>query len=99
MAEMLRLNLFVAASATVGAGNRLGVFGGDMAGFPNDRRLEDDVIDIAERAVAGKLKGNTRADLLGDGVDTNDVPFLPAFPYVNDPASGFDNNSNGQQKP
>ena len=99
MAEMLRLNLFVAASATVGAGNSLGVFGGDMAGFPNDRRLEDDVIDIAERAVAGKLKGNTRADLLGDGVDTNDVPFLPAFPYVNDPASGFDNNSNGQQKP
>ena len=98
MAEMIRLNLSIAPTAPVGAGNRLGVFGGDMAGFPNGRRLEDDVIDIAERGVAGKLKGNAAADLLGDGVDGNDVPLLPTFPYVNDPPSGFDN-TKGQQKP
>ncbi|HVM17525.1 MAG TPA: DUF4331 domain-containing protein [Gaiellaceae bacterium] len=97
-AEMLRLNLGIAPTAAVGAGNRLGVVGGDNAGFPNGRRLEDDVIDIAEKAVAGALKGNTTALLLGDGVDRNDQPFLPAFPYQGDPFSGFEN-TKGQQKP
>ena len=97
-ADMLRLNLSIAPTAAVGAGNRLGVFGNDLAGFPNGRRLEDDVIDIAERAVAGKLKGNPNADALGDGVNANDVPFLTSFPYQADPFSGFEN-TKGQQKP
>ena len=97
-ADMLRLNLSIAPTSAVGAGNRLGVFGNDLAGFPNGRRLEDDVIDIAERAVAGKLKGNPNADALGDGVNANDVPFLTSFPYQADPFSGFDN-TKGQQKP
>jgi hypothetical protein len=97
-ADMLRLNLSIAPTAGVGLGNRLGVFGNDLAGFPNGRRLEDDVIDIAERAVAGKLKGNANADALGDGVNANDVPFLAAFPYQADPFSGFEN-TKGQQKP
>ncbi len=98
LADLLRLNMSIAPRGPVGTGNRLGVFGGDNAGYPNGRRLEDDAIDIAERAVAGKLKGNTRADLLGDGVDANDVPFLSFFPYMPDPSSGFDN-VKGQQKP
>jgi hypothetical protein len=97
-AEMLRLNLGIAPAAAVGGGNRLGVVGGDNAGFPNGRRLEDDVIDIAEKAVAGALKGNTVAPLLGDGVDGNDVPFLQSFPYQADPFSGFEN-TKGQQRP
>ncbi|HZB23018.1 MAG TPA: DUF4331 domain-containing protein, partial [Gaiellaceae bacterium] len=97
-ADMLRLNLAIAPTAAVGAGNRLGVLANDLAGYPNGRRLEDDVIDISERAVAGKLLGNARADLLGDGVDANDVPFLPSFPYQADPFSGFEN-TKGQQKP
>jgi hypothetical protein len=95
LADMLRVNLAVQPTTTP---HRLGVFGGDTAGFPNGRRLEDDVIDIAERAVAGKLKGHPAGDLLGDGVDRNDVPSLATFPYENDPSSGFDN-SKGQQKP
>jgi hypothetical protein len=95
LADMLRVNLSIPPTATP---NRLGVFGGDTAGFPNGRRLEDDVIDIAERAVAGKLKGHPAGDLLGDGVDGNDVPNLAGFPYENDPPSGFDN-AKGQQKP
>jgi len=95
LADMLRINLSIPPTATP---NRLGVFGGDTAGYPNGRRLEDDVIDIAERAVAGKLKGHPAGDLLGDGVDGNDVPNLTSFPYENDPPSGFDN-SKGQQKP
>src|SRR5204863_2109860 len=54
-ADELRLNLSIAPTAAIGKGNRLGVLGGDLAGWPNGRRLEDDVIDIAERAVGGAL--------------------------------------------
>jgi hypothetical protein len=95
LADMLRVNLSIAPAKNP---SRLGVFGGDVAGFPNGRRLEDDVVDIAERAVAGKLLGHPAGDLLGDGVDGNDVPNLGMFPYENDPPSGFDN-VKGQQKP
>jgi Domain of unknown function (DUF4331) len=95
LADMLRINLSIPPTATP---NRLGVFGNDLAGWPNGRRLEDDVIDIAERAVAGKLKGNPNADALGDGVDANDVSSLSSFPYEAHPPSGFEN-SKGLQKP
>jgi hypothetical protein len=95
-ADELRLNLGIAPTAPVGKGNRLGVLGGDLAGFPNGRRLEDDVVDIAERAVGGALIGHPLP--LGDGVDGNDVPYMATFPYQADPFSGFDN-SKGQQKP
>jgi Domain of unknown function (DUF4331) len=95
-ADELRLNLAIAPTAPVGQGNRLGVLGGDLAGWPNGRRLEDDVIDIAERAVGGVLIGHSLP--LGDGVDANDVPYMTTFPYQADPFSGFDN-TKGQQKP
>jgi hypothetical protein len=95
-ADELRLNLGIAPTAAVGNGNRLGVLGGDLAGFPNGRRLEDDVIDIAERAVGGALIGKSLP--LGDGVDQNDVKYVTTFPYQADPFSGFDN-TKGQQKP
>jgi hypothetical protein len=94
-ADMLRLNMSIPPTAKP---NRLGVIGGDNAGWPNGRRLEDDVIDIAVRAVAGKLMGNPVADVLGDGVDANDVPNLSFFPYEADPFSGFAN-TKGEQKP
>jgi Domain of unknown function (DUF4331) len=95
-ADMLRINLGIAPTAAVGAGNRLGVVGGDLAGFPNGRRLEDDVVDIAERAVGGVLIGKNLP--LGDGVDANDVPFAASFPYVQEAPSGFDD-PKGEQKP
>ena len=50
-ADLLRLNTGIAPSAPVGQGNRLGVLYGDFAGFPNGRRLEDDVTDIELRAL------------------------------------------------
>ena len=84
------------ADGPVGHGNRLGVLGGDLARLSNGRRLEDDVIDIAERAVGGVLIGHSLP--LGDGVDANDVPYLTSFPYQADPFSGYDN-TKGQQKP
>jgi uncharacterized protein DUF4331 len=96
LADEIRLNLAIAPTAPVGKGNRLGVLGGDLAGWPNGRRLEDDVIDIAERAVGGALIGHSLP--LGDGVDANDVPYTASFPYQADPFSGFEN-TKGQQKP
>jgi Domain of unknown function (DUF4331) len=95
-ADELRLNLAIAPTAPIGQGNRLGVLAGDLAGWPNGRRLEDDVIDIAERAVGGALIGHALP--LGDGVDANDVSYMATFPYQGDPFSGFDN-TKGQQKP
>jgi hypothetical protein len=83
--EQLRLNMSISPSTKV---NRLGVLGGDNAGFPNGRRLEDDVIDIALRAMVGAVQGVKTE--LGDGVDANDVSFDSAFPYVAMPNSGSD---------
>jgi hypothetical protein len=95
-ADELRLNLSIAPTAPVGQGKRLGVLDGDLAGWPNGRRLEDDVIDIAERAVGGALIGHALP--LGDGVDANDVPYQQTFPYAADPFSGFEN-TKGQTYP
>ena len=88
-ADELRLNLAIKPTAPMGKGNRLGVLGSDLAGFPNGRRLEDDVIDIGERAIGGALVGHSLP--LGDGVDSNDLPFMASFPYVPDPFAGFEN--------
>jgi hypothetical protein len=79
--EMLRLNTSIPPSDQP---NRLGVLAGDLQGFPNGRRLTDDVIDIEVQAVAGAAQTGSLVDALaaGDGVDANDVAFLDEFPYV-----------------
>jgi uncharacterized protein DUF4331 len=94
VADLLRLNYSIPVTPN-GKINRLGVIGGDNAGFPNGRRLGDDVIDIAEQVMAGFLKGNKVA--LGDGVDGPDVPAMSFFPYESDPAGGAAN-TKGLQK-
>jgi hypothetical protein len=84
-AEMLRLNVAVAPAASP---NRLGVLAGDSAGFPNGRRVADDVVDIELRVVAGVLVSGFDVGPnkdLSDGVDGPDVPFLAAFPFLADP--------------
>ena len=88
-AEYLRLNVNVPPAAKA---NRLGVIGGDVAGFPNGRRLGDDVIDIALQALEGVLvPGHPKAvEGLGDGVSSNDMPFLSSFPYIAYPHTGSD---------
>ena len=78
--EMLRLNMNV---APVAVPNRLGVLAGDFAGFPNGRRLTDDVIDISVQAVEGAaVSGIVPALAKGDNVDRNDHAFGTTFPYV-----------------
>jgi len=84
-AEMIRLNTSIPPSANP---KRLGVLDGDNAGYPNGRRLTDDVVDISLQVVEGELLG-AKNDL-GDGVDANDKPFGTSFPYVALPTSGSD---------
>ncbi|WP_329114972.1 DUF4331 domain-containing protein [Streptomyces sp. NBC_01465] len=82
-AEELRLNTAIRPTASP---KRLGVLDGDNAGFPNGRRLTDDVIDISLQAVEGELVGNKND--LGDAVNANDQQFGSSFPYLALPASG-----------
>jgi Domain of unknown function (DUF4331) len=88
--EQLRLNVAIPPNPN---GSSLGVLGGDVAGFPNGRRLTDDVVDIALRAMAGATpltpSFNTGINAqLGDGVASNDKPMLSVFPFVPAPTPG-----------
>jgi len=92
-AEMIRLNTGIAPKP-FGKENRLGVLGGDVAGFPNGRRLSDDVVDIELRAVAGATPftpsfNKAPNNALGDGVDKNDKTFMRSFPYLASPQQGY----------
>jgi Domain of unknown function (DUF4331) len=88
--EMIRLNMSIppCEAGTCATYSRLGVIGGDNAGFPNGRRLADDVVDVELQVVAGELIGSPND--LGDAVDENDVPFRNTFPYVGLPHAGSD---------
>ncbi|MER6347459.1 DUF4331 domain-containing protein [Streptomyces sp. NPDC001595] len=81
--EQLRLNTSVKPAAEP---KRLGVLDGDNAGFPNGRRLTDDVIDASLQVVEGELLGQKND--LGDAVDANDKEFGDSFPYLALPTEG-----------
>ncbi|MEV0147360.1 MULTISPECIES: DUF4331 domain-containing protein [unclassified Nonomuraea] len=78
-AEMLRLNMTVPPAKDP---NRLGVLAGDLQGFPNGRRLGDDVVDIELQALAGAARSGKLIPALTDKVDANDKPILRSFPYI-----------------
>jgi hypothetical protein len=102
-ADLLRLNVAIPPSADP---KRLGVLAGDFAGFPNGRRLADDVVDIELRALEcsygaaaslvegfGFCNGNahrTPNNQITDGVDANDSMFSSHFPYVATAFSGYE---------
>jgi len=109
--DLLRLNTAItpgangacpAGTASSAPPDRLGPLGpsGDLCGYPNGRRLGDDVIDIDLRAFAQGygaflhtalgLPNKTPNNVLGDGVDTNDVLFSGTFPYVASPHQGYE---------
>ncbi len=88
--EQLRLNMMIPPTASP---NRMGVLGGDLAGFPNGRRVGDDVLDIVLQAAAGATPltpafNRSPNNGLGDGVDRNDLPYLSNFPYLAIPHAG-----------
>ena len=81
--------------------SRLGVIGGDTTGFPNGRRPWDDIVDVELRVAAGVLYkalidpqgpdfNVAPNNLLADGVDVNDQPFLTTFPFIGVPSAGKD---------
>src|SRR5215831_9029213 len=97
-ADLLRLNVAIPPSSNPSA---LGILGGDLAGYPNGRRLADDIVAIDLRAFAGatyKLVAPTYTPDVAAGLLTQQ-PFspaspganryLPAFPYVGTPYDGF----------
>ena len=99
-AEMIRINTAIKGDLCAPVPSRLGVLGGDACGFPNGRRLMDDVVEIELLTVAGAaypvLDGRDTdfsfnsafIDVLTDGVDHNDIAFRQTFPYVAQAQSG-----------
>jgi hypothetical protein len=78
--------------------NRLTVFGGDTvksaftgsmvpSGWPNGRRLGDDVVDIALTAIASGPSYETIVPL-GDNMSANDMAYHQVFPYAGTPFGG-----------
>jgi hypothetical protein len=92
--EQLRLNLGIAPAAQP---NRLGVLAQDLQGFPNGRRLTDDVVDIEIQAVVGAAQSGQIVQALaaGDKVDANDNQFSNTFPYLALPNVGAVNKGGG----
>jgi hypothetical protein len=85
VADLLRLNTGIPPTAKMSR-KRLGFIAGDSAGFPNGRRVSDDVTDISARAVVGVLAGapfnGFPNNAIGDGVNSNDMAYQETFPYV-----------------
>ena len=98
-ADLLRLN--VAVPPTIDNPNPIGLVAGDPAGFPNGRRINDDVTAIELKAIAGatiplvdpSFTPDGAAGLLNDGTSNDNTPYgdplLPHFPYLSNPNSGF----------
>jgi hypothetical protein len=90
--EFMRLNVAIPPTPEASR-NRLGLLGGDQAGFPNGRRPGDDVVDIALRAVLGGTPFTPPTNVppnnsVGDGVSANFEGFLTRFPYLQTPNPG-----------
>jgi len=100
LADMLRLNTAIAPSDSP---NELGIIGGDLAGFPNGRRVFDDVATVELRAIAGatyplvnkSFTPDAAAGVVTDGLTSASVPsgYLGSFPYLGVPYGGFDHPS------
>jgi len=94
-ADLLRLNMAVPPSSSP---NPLGIIGGDLAGFPNGRRVFDDAVTIEIRAIAGvtiplvdpTFTPDGAAALVADGTGPGSGRYISHFPYLADPKSGFD---------
>jgi hypothetical protein len=93
-ADLLRLNVAVPPTKSP---NPLGLVAGDPAGFPNGRRLADDVVTIELRAIAGltiplvdsSFTPDGAAGLIKDGTSNTNPPLLDHFPYLGIPGGGY----------
>jgi Domain of unknown function (DUF4331) len=99
-ADMLRLNTVIPPSREE---NPFGILGGDLAGFPNGRRIADDVVSISLRAIAGAtvplvddtFRPDAAASQVEQGLSAKDLSskLLKHFPYLGAPFDGFRNPS------
>jgi hypothetical protein len=99
-ADMLRLNTAIKPTPPSSPKfSTLGLIGGDPAGFPNGRRITDDVVTIELRAVAGATiplvdpgyKPDAVVKVLSDGLTGSSVSSGPLarFPYMGIPYDGY----------
>jgi hypothetical protein len=100
VADYLRLNIAIAPTITnnntTSSTARFGILGGDLAGFPNGRRVFDNVTAVELRAIAGATYPLVAPTFVADGASgvltdgsTNDLPYLNNFPYLALPHQGF----------
>jgi hypothetical protein len=95
-ADMLRLN--VAIPPTTSHPNALGLVGGDAAGFPNGRRVFDDVVSIELKAVAGatiplvdpSFTPDAAVGLVSSYITPKADRYQATFPYLGTPHDGYD---------
>lgn len=93
-ADMLRLNVAVPPTQNP---NKLGLVAGDAAGYPNGRRLGDDVVTIELRAIAGltiplvdpTYEPDGAASAIEDGTTNTNAPITGSFPYLGLPGGGY----------
>jgi hypothetical protein len=93
-ADMLRLNLAIPPASSP---NPLGLVGGDAAGYPNGRRVDDDVVTIELRAVAGatiplvdpSYTVDGAAGVVKDGTSNTNTSATDTFPYLGNPGGGY----------
>jgi hypothetical protein len=91
---MLRLNVAIPPSAEP---NKLGLVAGDAAGFPNGRRVGDDVVTIELRAIAGltiplvdpSYEPDGAASAVEDGTENTNAAVTDTFPYLGLPGGGY----------
>lgn len=97
-ADLLRLNVAVPPTKPGDpAYSDFGVVGGDLAGFPNGRRINDEVVAIELRAIAGvtiplvdpAYEPDAAAGQLTDGTENTNAPLLDRFPYLGLPGGGY----------
>jgi hypothetical protein len=102
-ADLLRLNMAIPPASKP---NINGILGGDLAGFPNGRRVFDDVATIEIRAIAGVTIPLVDKSYTPDGAagvvsdfsaaqfSSGAVPannrYIDHFPYLGVPLNGFD---------
>ncbi len=94
LADQLRLNMAIPPTSSP---NALGLIGGDLAGFPNGRRVFDDVVTVEFRAIAGatvplvdkSYTPDKAASLITDGLDQTSTQYLTQFPYLGTPQGGY----------
>ena len=93
-ADLLRLNLAVRPASSP---NPLGLVAGDAAGFPNGRRVFDDVVTVELRAIAGltlplvdpTFTPDAAVSAITDGTENTNSAYLTSFPYLGTPAGGY----------